>query len=83
MPEQVAVIPLDIFDNAEDGAHHYEHASEVEGVEVLVPDVVTLLSLLGRQPVHADVEGVRHKNEEPEEGNLHEEPADDDSLTQM
>ena len=83
MPEQVAVITLDIFDNAEAGAHHDQHTIEVEGVEVLVPDAVTLLGLLGQQPVQADVEGERHKNEEPEEGDLYKEPADDDFLTQV
>ena len=78
--EQVAVVALDILGDAEDGAHHDEHAGGVEGVEDPAPRDRVGLRMGGRGLVDAVVEEDGDDDEEAEEDELHCEPADYDPL---
>ena len=78
--EEVPVIALNIFDNAEDRADHDENAGSVEGANVSAPGNLMGLGVGRGRLVEVLVEDDRHQHEIPEEDKLDGQTTDNNPL---
>lgn len=75
---QVAIITLDILDNANNGPNQDEDAGGVKGVNMATPDLTQINRWCGRMVGITDLEHNGSNCEETEEYNLYEKTPDDD-----
>lgn len=80
VPEQISIIALEVFDNAENRSDHDEQAGDVQSVHVLLPGHIPRQRSRGGDLVEAPVEDRRCDDEETEEDELDEETAYDEIL---
>lgn len=84
--DEVSIVPLCVFDEAEDRPHQDEPAGHEESEEVDLPraaDLAVAEDLARGVLAHASVEGEGDDDEEAEEEDLHHQATDDQGLSRV